>query len=61
MLGVQRTTVNLVMKQLENAGLVLRRRGRVVIIDRKGLEDLACECYAIVRAQLAAVLPEIAA
>jgi hypothetical protein len=49
------------MKQLENAGLVLRRRGRVVITDRKGLEDLACECYAIVRAQLAAALPEIAA
>jgi CRP-like cAMP-binding protein len=61
MLGVQRTTVNLVMKQLENAGLVLRRRGRVAITDRKGLEDLACECYAIVRAQLAAALPEIAA
>ena len=59
MLGVQRTTVNLVIKQLEDAGLVLHRRGRIEIADRKGLEAAACECYAIVRGQLSAALPEI--
>jgi DNA-binding transcriptional regulator YhcF (GntR family) len=60
MLGVRRTTVNLVARQLENAGLILNRRGRVVITDRKGLEQVACECYAIVRDQLSAALPDVA-
>ena len=59
MLGVQRTTVNLVIKQLEDADVIVHRRGRIEITDRKGLKDMACECYAIVRAQLTAALPEI--
>jgi CRP-like cAMP-binding protein len=61
MLGVQRTTVNLVIKQLEQAGVILHRRGLIEIGDRKGLEEMACECYAIVRGQLSAALPEIGA
>ena len=48
MLGVQRTTVNLVVKQLEHAGVILHRRGRIEIADRKGLEAAACECYRLV-------------
>jgi CRP-like cAMP-binding protein len=60
MLGVRRTTVTLVARQLEAAGVIRRRRGRIEIVDRKGLEEVACECYAIVRSQLTAALPEIA-
>lgn len=60
MLGVQRTTVNLVIGQLEKAGLIMHRRSRVEIVDRKGLEHQACECYRIVRGQLAAALPDMA-
>jgi CRP-like cAMP-binding protein len=52
MLGVRRTTVTLVARQLEQAGLIQTRRGRIVVLDRKGLEDVACECYAIVRGQM---------
>jgi CRP-like cAMP-binding protein len=52
MLGVRRTTVTLVARQLEQAGLIQNRRGRIVIIDREGLEDVACECYAIIRDQM---------
>jgi CRP-like cAMP-binding protein len=59
MLGVRRTTVNVVVKKLEDAGVILHRRGRIEIADRKGLEAAACECYAIVRAQLSVALPEI--
>ena len=55
MLGVQRTTVTLVARQLEQAGLIQNGRGRIVIVDRKGLED---ECYAKVRDQSSAALPE---
>ena len=51
MLG-ERTTVTLVGRQLEQAGLIQTRRGRIVVLDRKGLEDVACECYAIVRDQM---------
>jgi CRP-like cAMP-binding protein len=61
MLGVQRTTVNSVVKKLEDAGVILHRRGRIEIADRKGLEAAACECYRIVRGQLSAALPEIGA
>ena len=60
MLGVRQTTVNLIARQLEKAGVILNRRGRIVVVDRNGLEDVACECYAIVRDQLSAGLPEIA-
>jgi CRP-like cAMP-binding protein len=60
MLGVRRTTVTLVARQLEQAGVIQTRRGRIVVVDRKGLEDVACECYAIVRDQMNAGLPETA-
>jgi CRP-like cAMP-binding protein len=49
MLGVQRTTVNLVIRMMANAGAVRSRRGHVEIIDRSILEGRTCECYASVR------------
>ena len=61
MLGVRRTTVNQVARQLESAGLIRQQRGMVVIADRAGLEAVACECYAVLRDQLAAELPDILA
>ena len=60
MLGVRRTTVTLVARQLEQAGVIQNRRGRIVIIDREGLKDVACECYGIIRDQMSAALPELA-
>ena len=57
MLGVRRTTVTLVARQLEQAGVIKNRRGRIIVMDRKGLEDVACECYAIVRDQMNTALP----
>jgi Mn-dependent DtxR family transcriptional regulator len=38
MLGVQRTSVTMVARQLQTDGLINYRRGRVEIIDRYGLE-----------------------
>ena len=49
MLGVQRTSVTMVARQLQTDGLIHYRRGRVEIIDRKGLEKKACECYEVTR------------
>jgi len=46
MLGVRRQSVSLVAAMLQRAGLIRYRRGRVVIVDRTGLEAKSCECYA---------------
>jgi hypothetical protein len=59
MLGVCRTTMTLVARQLEQAGLIRHRRARIEIANREGLEGVACECYAVLRAQFAAALPEV--
>ncbi len=45
LLGVQRTTVNAVARQLADDGLITTRRGTIVVEDRAGLEALACECH----------------
>lgn len=50
MLGVRRSSVTLVARELQRAGLINYRSGRVTILDRNGLEDISCECYAVVRA-----------
>jgi hypothetical protein len=46
MLGVQRTTVTLAARNLQAAGLIRYRRGNIEILDRDGLLESACECYA---------------
>ena len=56
MLGVRRTTVTLVARALQQAGLIRYKRGQIVILDRAGLEDAACECYKIIQHE---TLPEI--
>ena len=45
MLGVQRTSVTLVVGHLQQAGLIKTRRGSVTVINLEGLRDAACECY----------------
>jgi len=49
MLGVQRTSVTPIARNLQAAGLIKYRRGRIEIIDREGLESKSCECYETVR------------
>jgi len=49
MLGVRRTTVTFAARLLQSASLIRYRRGNIQILDRKALEDMACECYAAVR------------
>jgi CRP-like cAMP-binding protein len=49
MLGVQRSTVSLVTRTLQAAGLITQTRGVITVTDRAGLEDTACECYGIIR------------
>lgn len=49
MLGVRRTTVTLLAQALETKGMIRYSRGRIVITNRKSLENIACECYHAVR------------
>jgi CRP-like cAMP-binding protein len=49
MLGVRRTTVTVAARLLQSAGMIRYRRGLVHILDRPALEEIACECYAVVR------------
>ena len=49
MLGVRRPSVSLAGIALQNAGLIHYTRGRITILDRKGIEEASCECYEIVK------------
>ncbi|WP_411287585.1 Crp/Fnr family transcriptional regulator [Phenylobacterium sp.] len=59
MLGVQRTTVTAVARSLQEKGVIRYRRGVVDIIDRPGLEALACECYGVIHRTYERLLPKI--
>jgi CRP-like cAMP-binding protein len=49
MLGVRRSSVTQVLWPLQQEGLVRYHRGRMVVLDRAGLEAASCECYHIVK------------
>lgn len=57
MLGVRRATVAVSLRAMREDGLLAQRRGSIVILDRPGLEGRSCECYRIVQAYHARVLP----
>jgi CRP-like cAMP-binding protein len=57
MLGVRRTTVTIAARLLQSAGLIRYRRGRIQIVDRRALEDISCECYAVVRHGMDKIFP----
>jgi CRP-like cAMP-binding protein len=52
MLGVRRPTVSAVACILQKAGLISYHRGRMSVLDRKGLEAASCECYEVVAKEL---------
>ena len=55
-LGSRRATVSLSAESLRAAGLIRYHRGRVTIVDRVGLEAVACECYRTIRTELDGVV-----
>jgi CRP-like cAMP-binding protein len=56
MLGANRKSVTLAALSMQSAGLISYRRGRIQVLDRRGLEKAACECYAIVKERFDAFL-----
>ena len=57
MLGVRRAGAMVAMRALKEAGLVRYTHGRVVVVDRRGLESASCECYRVVREHFERLLP----
>jgi CRP-like cAMP-binding protein len=51
MLGVRRNTVSVEAHAVQAAGLIRYSRGRINILNRDGLEECACECYSVIRAE----------
>ena len=51
MLGVRRECVTAAAGKLQAAGHIHYSRGRIVVIDRPGIEQRACECYHIVKSE----------
>jgi hypothetical protein len=49
MLGVPDSTWTSIVGSLQQAGLVNCRQDTITVLDRRGLEAGACECYRIVR------------
>ncbi|MGE5651158.1 Crp/Fnr family transcriptional regulator [Noviherbaspirillum sp. UKPF54] len=61
MLGVRREGVTEAAGKLQAAGLIHYSRGHITVIDRKGVEALACECYAVVKKEFDRLLPNTTA
>jgi CRP-like cAMP-binding protein len=50
MLGVTRSVVTRAAGRLQQEKMIRYVRGRVTVLDRRGLEAAACECYGVVKA-----------
>jgi CRP-like cAMP-binding protein len=56
-LGVRREGVTEAAGKLRATGLIRYRRGRISVLDRKGLERRTCECYGVVKSEYDRLLP----
>ena len=57
MLGVRREGVTVAAGDLQASGLIHYSRGHIIILDRAGLEQRVCECYAVVKKEFDRLLP----
>jgi CRP-like cAMP-binding protein len=59
MLGVRREGVTEAAGKLQRAGLIRYSRGRIEVLDRPGLEQAVCECYAVVKLEFDRLISDI--
>lgn len=57
MLGVRREGVTEAASKLQKIGVINYVRGRITVLDRPRLEELSCECYAVVKKETDRLLP----
>ena len=59
MLGVRREGVSEAAAKLEKIGVIRYARGHITILNRRKLEQLCCECYAVVKKETDRLLPRL--
>lgn len=59
MLGVRREGITEAAGNLQRAGLITSRRGHIAVLQREGLESTACECYGVVKKEMARLLHDV--
>lgn len=57
MLGVRREGVTEAAGKLQRQGVIEYSRGHITVLDRHKLEQLSCECYAVVKRETDRLLP----
>jgi CRP-like cAMP-binding protein len=48
MLGVQRSSVTMIARKMQEVGLITYHRGHIEVLDAEALRDSSCECYAAI-------------
>jgi CRP-like cAMP-binding protein len=56
-LGVRRSGVSIAASALRKKSLISYARGKIVVVDRKGLEAASCSCYGAMLGQYSGLLP----
>jgi CRP-like cAMP-binding protein len=58
MLGVRREGVTEAAGKLQKLGVIQYHRGKITVTDRPKLQELCCECYAVVKNETDRLLPQ---
>jgi len=56
---VRRESITQAAGNLQRAGIVRYRRGHIAVLQRPGLEAGACECYDVVKKEMARLLSDV--
>ena len=58
LLGVRRESITQAAGKLRDAGYIRYRRGHISVVDQRGLQSCACECYGVIAQELRRLLPD---